>query len=58
VTLAAYAPLALAVLVLGAGLGWLWAAYAGFIAARMVTLVRRGRSDAWLVTGAAGTSRT
>ncbi|CAN5521641.1 MATE family efflux transporter [soil metagenome] len=58
VTLAAYAPLALAVLVLGAGLGWLWAAYAGFIAARMVTLVRRERSDAWLVTGAAGTSRT
>ncbi|MGH3496382.1 MAG: MATE family efflux transporter [Nocardioidaceae bacterium] len=52
VTFVVYAPLALLVLVLGAGLGWLWAAYAGFILARMVTLVRRERSQAWLVTGA------
>ena len=51
VTLLAYLPLALAVLVTGAGLGWLWAAYAGFMVARMVTLLRRERGDAWLVTG-------
>jgi len=50
-TLAAYLPLAGAVLVTGAGLGWLWAAYAGFIVARMLTLVHRERRDAWLITG-------
>jgi len=53
-TLVAYLPLAGAVLLTGAGLGWLWAAYAGFILARMVTLVHRERGDAWLVTGPAG----
>ncbi len=51
VTLVAYLPLALVVLATGAGLGWLWAAYAGFIVARMVTLVRREHGDAWLITG-------
>jgi len=51
VTMFAYLPLALLVLVTGAGLGWLWAAYGGFIVARGVTLVRRERSDAWLLTG-------
>jgi len=51
VTLLAYLSLALAVLVTGAGLGWVWAAYAGFIVARMVTLLRRERGETWLVTG-------
>jgi len=57
VTLACYAPLALAVLWSGptgrAGLVWLWISFAGaFMLARLVTLVRRERSDAWMVTGA------
>ncbi len=51
VTLLVYLPLALAVWVTGAGLGWLWAAYAGFIVARMLTLVRRERGAAWLIPG-------
>jgi putative MATE family efflux protein len=50
-TLLAYAPIAGAVWYLEAGLGWLWAAYAAFMLARMITLVARERSDAWLVTG-------
>jgi putative MATE family efflux protein len=52
VTLVAYVPLALLVDALDAGLIWLWAAYTAFMLARMVTLVLRERSDAWLVTGA------
>lgn len=51
VVLAAYAPLALAVWAADGGLVWLWVAYGGFILARMVTLVVRERSGAWLVTG-------
>ncbi len=50
-TLLAYAPLALLVWWAGAGLAWLWAAYGALMLARMVTLVLRERSDAWLVTG-------
>ncbi|KHL10532.1 putative MATE family efflux protein [Mumia flava] len=53
VTLAVYAPLAWLVWWLDAGLAWLWIAYAGFMLARMVTLVLRERTDAWLVTGTA-----
>ncbi|MGH8966986.1 MAG: MATE family efflux transporter, partial [Actinomycetes bacterium] len=52
IVLAAYAPLAGAVWLADGGLAWLWWAYGGFILARMVTLVVRERSDAWLVTGA------
>ena len=51
-TLAAYIPCAVAVVVAGGGLGWLWVAYGTWILARGVTLVLRERSDAWLVTGA------
>lgn len=54
VTLLAYLPLAGLVLVTDAGLAWLWAAYAGFIVARMVTLLRRERGGIWLVTGPGG----
>ena len=55
-TLACYAPAALAVLALAppgrAGLVWLWVAFAGaFTLARLATLTRRARSDAWMVTG-------
>lgn len=49
--LAAYAPLVLAVGWADAGFTWLWVAYGGFIAARLVTLWRRQRGTAWLVLG-------
>jgi hypothetical protein len=39
------------VLVTDAGLTWLWVAFGGFMLARMLTLVVRERSDAWLITG-------
>ncbi len=56
-TLAAYAPAAVLVLLLAppgrAGLVWLWASFAGaYSLARLVTLVHRERSGAWVVTGA------
>ena len=50
-TLLAYTPLALMVLATGGGLAWLWAAYSGFMLARLWTLTRRARSDVWLVSG-------
>ena len=50
-TLAAFVPLALAVQMLGGGLVALWWALAGYLAARLVTLLWRARSDAWLVLG-------
>lgn len=58
VTLAAYAPLALAVARFApdgpAGLAWLWAAMGvGFMGARTLTLWWRQRGDAWLTVGAA-----
>ncbi|WP_432512905.1 MATE family efflux transporter [Kineococcus sp. SYSU DK001] len=57
VTLLCYVPAALAVLWFVpagiAGLVWLWIAFAGaYTLARLVTLVRRERDDAWVVTGA------
>jgi putative MATE family efflux protein len=47
-----YAPLALTVAGLGAGLIWLWVAYGAFITARMVTLLVRARGDSWTRLGA------
>ena len=52
ITLVCFAPLAYAVLLTDAGLMWLWAAFSGFMIARLVTLVLRERSTAWMVTGA------
>ncbi len=52
VVLAAYAPLVLVVGWADAGFTWLWVAYGGFIAARLVTLWLRQRSDAWMILGA------
>ena len=49
--LAVYAPLALVVQRSDAGLSWLWIAYGGFIAARLVTLYARQRGDKWMVLG-------
>ena len=57
ITLLVFAPGAITVWWTGAGLAWLWAAYASWIVARAVTLVWRERSDAWLVTGAVRTSK-
>lgn len=51
VVLLAYAPLAALVWFTGGGLVWLWAAYGGFIAARLITLYARQRGDRWLVLG-------
>ncbi len=51
-TLAGYAPLALAATFFSSGLYWLWAAFAfGFMGLRAVTLWWRERSDDWLVAG-------
>jgi Na+-driven multidrug efflux pump len=51
IAMIAYLPLALLVHASGAGLVWLWVAYGGFILARMITLVLRARSTAWMRTG-------
>ncbi|WP_285243490.1 MATE family efflux transporter [Pseudarthrobacter sp. fls2-241-R2A-127] len=58
VNLAAYLPLLSAVALSGAsggaGIGWLWAAFAlGYMAARALTLGLRARSDRWMVLGSA-----
>jgi Na+-driven multidrug efflux pump len=44
--------LAVILVATGAGLGWLWTSIGVLMLARLVTLVARLRSDAWLVTGA------
>lgn len=51
IAMLAYLPLALLVHRSGADLVWLWAAYGGYIVARMVTLAVRARSTAWMQTG-------
>jgi putative MATE family efflux protein len=53
ITLISFTPLAFVVLWTDAGLVWLWVAFGGFMLARLVTLVLRERSGAWMVTGAA-----
>jgi Na+-driven multidrug efflux pump len=52
VALLVFVPLALLVREQEAGLLWLWAAYGGFMVARMATLVLRVRAGAWARTGA------
>jgi putative MATE family efflux protein len=57
VTLAVYAPLALAAGLLGAGLVWIWVTFSAvFMGARLAVLLHRARGDAWLVTGIGATS--
>ena len=51
VSLALYLPVALVVRHHGAGLVWIWAADAVFMAARAVTLGLRARGSAWTRTG-------
>lgn len=48
----AFAPAAVAVRLLDLGIGWLWAAIALLMAARLVFLVARWRGGAWMVVGA------
>jgi putative MATE family efflux protein len=49
---AVFIPSTLAVLALGWGIGWVWAAFTAMQTVRLVTLGRRWRGDAWMVTGA------
>jgi Na+-driven multidrug efflux pump len=51
-TLAVYLPAALLVVVLDAGLLWLWAAISLWMVARLVAMVARYRTDRWQITGA------
>ena len=53
ITLAVFLPAAALVLMLHGGLVALWLAYSLWLLARFVTLILRGRSSKWLVTGAA-----
>jgi Na+-driven multidrug efflux pump len=53
----AFLPVAAVVYATGLGVGWLWAALAWFMVARLVSLGVRFRGSAWLVTGAAIGSR-
>ncbi|MFC7495521.1 MULTISPECIES: MATE family efflux transporter [unclassified Nocardioides] len=58
VTLVAYAPVALVLAAVSAGLVAIWVAFCTvFMGARLVVLVHRARGDAWLVTGVAAGSR-
>jgi Na+-driven multidrug efflux pump len=52
IAMAAYLPLAWAVRVSDAGLIWLWIAYGGWLLARMITLVVRAKTPAWMRIGA------
>jgi Na+-driven multidrug efflux pump len=52
VSAALFIPAAVAVAALGAGLGWLWASLALFMASRAGILLARFAGDRWLVLGA------
>jgi hypothetical protein len=52
VSAATFIPAAVAVAVLGAGIGWLWASLALFMASRAGILLARFAGDRWLVLGA------
>jgi putative MATE family efflux protein len=59
VTLAAYAPTVLLCVAAGGGLLTVWIAFTVvFMGARLVVLLTRARSDAWLVTGIARPARS
>ncbi|WP_370289345.1 MATE family efflux transporter [Nocardioides sp.] len=54
--LGGYAPLVLVASALGATLPWVWVVFgAVFMGGRLLTLVRRARGEAWVVTGAGAT---
>lgn len=46
-----FVPLAIAVGIVGAGIGWLWGAIWALMAVRLVSLLWRFRGERWLVTG-------
>lgn len=43
---------AVLVVAIGAGIGWLWAALHSWIAARLIMMLWRFKSDRWQITGA------
>ncbi|OWY60050.1 hypothetical protein B7486_71300, partial [cyanobacterium TDX16] len=47
-----FLPSVVAVGVLDLGIGWLWASIGVLMTARLVALLGRFQTDAWLVTGA------
>ncbi len=54
-TLAVYAPVVLLVAAAGGGVAAVWVVFASvFMGGRLATLLHRERTEAWLVTGAAG----
>ncbi len=54
VILVVYAPVAIVLGVAGGGLVWIWVSFCTlFMGARLVALLRRARTDRWLVTGVA-----
>jgi hypothetical protein len=52
VSTVAYVPLAVAVAVADAGIGWLWAVLGVFMATRGAALLARFAGDRWVVLGA------
>jgi Na+-driven multidrug efflux pump len=52
VSTVAYVPLAVAVAVADAGIGWLWAVLGVFMATRGAALLARFAADRWVVLGA------
>ena len=52
ISAAVFVPLAIAVGVSGAGIGWLWGALIVFMLVRMLTVLVRFVGDRWIVTGA------
>lgn len=54
-----YGPLLMAVVLTGADIVWLWAAFGfGYLGARALTLGLRARTDRWLVTGTSARAGT
>jgi hypothetical protein len=50
--LVVYAPVAILLGLSGGGLVWIWVSFCAlFMGARLVALLRRARTDRWLVTG-------
>ena len=52
IALVLFVPMALSVLWFDGGVVALWWAFGGYMLLRLLTLMTRERSDAWLVTGA------
>jgi Na+-driven multidrug efflux pump len=53
IALVVFVPAAIAVLVTGSGVAWLWGALGLLMLTRAITLIARWRGDGWAVTGSA-----